>query len=803
MEIRRLRLVNFRQHAETVIEFERGLTGIIGPNGAGKTTLLEAIAWAIYGSDAARGTKETIRRRGAPPRSRVEVELDFDLGSHRYRVLRGLSQAQLFQDSEPAPIANSVVAVTERLNRLIGMTRQEFFNTYFTGQKELAIMAQMSAPERAQFLSRVLGYERLRIAQQRLKDRRRVTQATLDARRSELSDPARLAVDQELATTRVGLAEATAAAGAEALQRAAAALETLRPDAARWEALQREILSLEGDVKVARHAGEAARQQFSRFDRELAEALDARGRLDRLAPELAPFEGLRAERERLEAERGAAEGRRSMEARLAEMGRQVERLEQRLAQIPAPEALAAAAAAKAAGLQELDRVKAEAEAARSGWDRERQDAETQRRTLLGQHEDLVAQRKRLEAAGPGGDCPTCSRPLGDEYRSVMALLGRQMEEVSQQGKYYRKRIKELQAVPPALVQLVAREAELDSEVRAHTAQVARLEELRTERARLETELALLAAQRKDLTEAIAASPARYDETRLSEVRSRIATLEPLAQQALQLQVVAARAEELAPARAAAAEELARWEARARELGDRLAGSGWSEESFAAARDRLGEAERAVQQAEVAQARAAAEVNAARAHRAEVLRRIEERERRAALVERLTDEVLLIHELDRALGDLRTELNNALRPDLSDLASQFLRDLTGGRYTDLELDEDYLATIVEDGEPKRVISGGEEDVANLALRLAISQMIAERAGQPLSLLVLDEIFGSLDEDRRAAVVDLLRNLADRFPQVILITHIESVREGFDRVIRLTYDVERRVARAVPESRDAAA
>ena len=71
----------------------------------------------------------------------------------------------------------------------------------------------------------------------------------------------------------------------------------------------------------------------------------------------------------------------------------------------------------------------------------------------------------------------------------------------------------------------------------------------------------------------------------------------------------------------------------------------------------------------------------------------------------------------------------------------------------------------------MISGGEEDMANLALRLAISQMIAERAGQPLSLLVLDEIFGSLDEERRSAVLELLRGLADRFPQVILITHIE--------------------------------
>ena len=89
----------------------------------------------------------------------------------------------------------------------------------------------------------------------------------------------------------------------------------------------------------------------------------------------------------------------------------------------------------------------------------------------------------------------------------------------------------------------------------------------------------------------------------------------------------------------------------------------------------------------------------------------------------------------------------------------------------------------------MISGGEEDVANLVLRLAISQMIAERAGQPLSLLVLDEIFGSLDEARRLHVVGLLRRLADRFPQVILITHIEQVREGLDRVIRVDFDPAR--------------
>ncbi|HEY9519256.1 MAG TPA: SMC family ATPase, partial [Gemmatimonadales bacterium] len=245
MQIRRLRLQNFRQHADTVLEFEAGLTGIVGPNGAGKTTLLEAIAWAIYGTDAARGTKDTIRRRGAPPRSRVEVELEFELGPHRYRIVRSLGNAELYQDGEVAPIANSLATVTDKVTRLLSMSREEFFSTYFTGQKELAIMAQMTAPERAQFLSRVLGYEKLRTAQQRLKEQRRLIQATLEARRSELLDPARLAEEEERASERLRAAEESTARLEAAHQSAAASLVQLRPEAERWEQLQQTVVSLE------------------------------------------------------------------------------------------------------------------------------------------------------------------------------------------------------------------------------------------------------------------------------------------------------------------------------------------------------------------------------------------------------------------------------------------------------------------------------------------------------------------------------------------------------------------------------
>ncbi len=206
MQINRLRLVNFRQHENTELELGAGLTGIVGPNGAGKTTLLEAIAWAMYGMPAARGSRETIRRRGAPPRAKVEVEVEFSLGPHNYRVLRTLNSAELYQDGDPAPVANSLGSVTERVVRLLGMTRDEFFNTYFTGQKELAVMAAMSAPERAQFLSRVLGYERIRAAQDRLKEKRSALRARLEALRASLPDVAELEAAAVHAAERVAAA---------------------------------------------------------------------------------------------------------------------------------------------------------------------------------------------------------------------------------------------------------------------------------------------------------------------------------------------------------------------------------------------------------------------------------------------------------------------------------------------------------------------------------------------------------------------------------------------------------------------
>src|SRR5438874_1093651 len=250
---------------------------------------------------------------------------------------------------------------------------------------------------------------------------------------------------------------------------------------------------------------------------------------------------------------------------------------------------------------------------------------------------------------------------------------------------------------------------------------------------------------------------------------------------------AKRAEILVREAELAEQALSLHEHRARELAAAVAAERFSEQAFAAARERHDRAARALRAAELAVAETRGELTSAEAGVREVQRRAAERAAQERQIAELKVRLRLHHELDRGSGDRRAELNAAMRPEIAELASGFLADLTDGRYEAVDLNDDYVVTIIDDGVSKPVISGGEEDVANLALRLAISQMIAERAGQPLTLLVLDEIFGSLDESRRQHVVALLRRLADRFPQVVLITHIEQVREGLDRVIRVDYDV----------------
>ncbi len=797
MRLHSLHLQNFRQHADTFLQFGDGLTGIIGPNGSGKSTLLEAIAWALYGNAAARGTRDGIRNTRAENRAQVRVDLEFDLAGHRYRVVRGLTTAECFLDGGEAPIANGITAVSDLVRRRVGMTQQEFFQTYFTGQKELDVMAALGPADRARFLSRVLGYDRLTAAQRIGRDHRRSLLAEINGLKQGMPDADAVWRMLSEAEARVAVARARATESVAARTATAERLAALAP---RWTEAQAErerAQQMESELRVAENEALAMDRDLVRLDLELEAITSAQQERAPLLADLAALPDLRAQ---LAVQDGlaAAEARRqALAERLrgsADEDARLQEREQKLLSAPALETetqqqLTAARAALTTAEQALERE-------RTSWVRDRQEAETRLEALRTQYTELDQQRDTLEGLGEDSPCPTCGRPLGASYRGVLDLLSEQIETVRIDGNYYRQRVEQLTKAPDAVETLDEQRRAAQQEVAASERRLTRIHSALAELETVRQQRAALVTRLEETRKALAALPGGYDAAQHATLRATVARLAEVETRAARLGGLVEKedATRRERDRVATAREVARQ--RVVTLDGRRGTIGHSESEFAAVRDAHQAAADEARRAELEAVAASADADRARAEM-----EVAERGRRelARLQERLDqiEQDKKVHdELDRALTDLQTDLNFQLRPELAEIASPLLADLTDGRYNALEFDEDYTLVVLEDGLPKPVISGGEEDLCNLVLRLAISQMIAERAGQAFSLLILDEVFGSLDDTRRGNVVELLRRLHDRFEQVIVITHIEQVREGLDRVLVVRYDEERGASTVTP-------
>jgi len=132
------------------------------------------------------------------------------------------------------------------------------------------------------------------------------------------------------------------------------------------------------------------------------------------------------------------------------------------------------------------------------------------------------------------------------------------------------------------------------------------------------------------------------------------------------------------------------------------------------------------------------------------------------------------------------------PEIEQEASKILRDLSNGRM-DInfkfgrktkagKMTEELIVEAVDQGRshPVSRYSGGERMRINLALRLGVSEVVAKRSGYKgrIETLVIDEGFGPLDEEGRRATVEILQALRQRFKKILVISHIDDVREAFE-------------------------
>lgn len=144
-------------------------------------------------------------------------------------------------------------------------------------------------------------------------------------------------------------------------------------------------------------------------------------------------------------------------------------------------------------------------------------------------------------------------------------------------------------------------------------------------------------------------------------------------------------------------------------------------------------------------------------------------------------------IEQALPEIESHANDIL--DRLSAGGMSVKFETQREFKDKKRDDrrETLDILIRDsaGErPYEMFSGGEAFRVNFAIRLALSRVLARRAGARLQTLVIDEGFGSQDADGRQRLVEAINLVRSDFSKVLVITHLEELKDAFPARIEVT-------------------
>lgn len=756
MKLIELSLRNYRVFEQVDLEFPARVIGIFGPNGAGKSALVNSILFALFGVD--RTSKDQIRTHGVL--TDCEVRLVFEHGGQQYEVRRVIKGKNHQTEAElligDLELAVGVREVSAEIGKLLHMDQQVFRASVFAEQKQLDAFSDITKGDRKKMVLRLLGIKPVEDA---------ITAARKEAR-------AKKASTEEMAGSLPDLTEQEAAlAEARELQDKMA---TLAEEAAKD--LQRATKRLKEAEKAFR-ASEATRQKAEQLEALHAqataqvEALSARheeleGRIDELSASLKELPPMEKELTSLS---GIAE-RLAAARKLTEAVEELAFAESELEALGAPDAEAALAA-----LQDATEELRAAEKASNRAESSLEQVETQLEAAT----ELLVKAGDLDASEP---CPTCGQELGDAYADVITHRKDEVAALKKRMTDAKRGAREADAARTAAAKHFATAENIGKEaqraIHQHEVLERKAADRRTKVAELEKPFAGVVPDVAELE-----IGAQRAEELGREVAGLKAEHKHLAQTKKDLVATARERDAAQKGLTDLAKQLVEIAFDTKAHNKLLAEREEAEADLERARREEREAANALKDVEKDVARLQAAIEQVK----EVAARIAEAREDARYVERVS---LL-------LGGFRDHLVTRIGPELSREAEALFREVTNHEYEDLKIDEEDLSIQIADAGtyfPTERFSGSEVDLANLALRVAISKHLSRMAGADLGLMVLDEVLGSLDAERKDLFVQAIGRLSAHFHQLFVITHAEQIKDQFQAVIEVQ-KVARRRSQAV--------
>jgi len=830
-----LRISGFLSYRQVVeLDFSTfELACISGANGAGKSSLLDAITWCLFGE--ARGKSgEVIHLH--PDVKAAEVTLTFKHEDNTYRVQRTLPrnkstilEFQVRNEDGWRPLTEKTSRETQaRIEQTLRLDYDTFVNASFFLQGKADQFTQQNAGRRKEVLSNILGLEMWEEFKNRTAEKRKALEREVDEIEGRVREIDAELAEEDLRKARLKELESSL----KQLTAARTAQETILDNIKRNAALVEEQRKLTATIFAGLERARAARAGLEERLAAREDERDSFADLISRAKEIeSTYKAWQKSRKELEEWDDIASRFREHEQDRAPLLEKIAvertKLEEERRTLLADEAAVQDQQSAIGGLRgEIERAEnslKEAEARIA----ERLDLEGRRNSARERQAELKAENDALKAdmnllkeridslkAAEGATCPLCGQELSDAHRK--ATLKQLESEGREKGDRFRANQSEA--------------AELAKNITDGEAQIASLASAENERVRYASEVSQL-TERMETLQILVRNWESSGRKRLKEVEKVLENGKYAVDEQKRLARLDKELEKLGydvTAHAAAREKEAELRAieeehgslkSAKEVSKQIEGEIGSlkseiqnrkseidnlETDYQAARTSLeaveaglpdlNQAERQLFHLREDENKARSELGGAK-QRVDVLET--QRARRAAFekeCDELQKQIARHRTLERAFGKdgVPALLIEQALPQIEEKANELLDRLSDGQmsvrfvtqteYKDKKRDDlrETLEIQISDTAGIRnyeMYSGGEAFRVNFAIRLALSEILAQRKGARLQTLVVDEGFGSQDSQGRQRLIEAINLVKHDFAKILVITHLDELKDAF--------------------------
>jgi exonuclease SbcC len=731
--------------------------------------------------------------------------------------------------SEWRPLTERTMRETQaRIEQVLRLDYDTFVNAAFFLQGKADQFTQQTASKRKEVLGSILGLEAWETYRQRTAERRRALEdevRTIDGRITEIDEEL---AEEDARKTHLAELESELKGLTKARKTQETLLESLRTAEASLQNQRKLVETLAAALERSRKHLSGLQARLADREAERATYADLLDRVEEVEYAYEKWKQARAESERMD---GVAEQFREHEKRrqplLEEIAIEKAKLEQEQAllseqylaisdQLPVIDELdeqiktaKKALAETEAKLAEREELEKQAGAAREKM----AELKAENQTLKVQMDELKARIDRLSIA-EGAVCPLCGQDLSEEHRKS-TLVGLE-EDGKLQGDTYRANSAEMKTLAGEITKYESQMTNYDAVEKERLSATATLTQL-SERLeglqkqadewksggekRLAEVMRMLEkesfakevrAQLKEVDKELAAlgyDAAAHDAARKAESEQRVAEEEyqNLEKARAALKPIEDEIENLKS-------EIEKWES---EMGDQQKEHDEAVATLAASEAQAPDVDSAMDELlrlQEGENKLTQEVGAAR-QKVDVLDDLRKRKSDYGMErEELQHKIARHKTLERAFGkdgvpallieqalpQIETRANELL-DRLSD-GQMSIRFVTQAEYKDKKR-EDLKETLdiqISDAAGVRdyeMYSGGEAFRVNFAIRLALSEVLAQRKGARLQTLVIDEGFGSQDIQGRQRLIETVNLVKDDFAKILVITHLDELKDAF--------------------------